>query len=138
MKRVLFLCTGNSARSQMAEGLLRHMAGDRFEAFSAGTHPAGLNPLSVQVMREIGIDISKHTSKAIAHSSTSTLILSSPCAIGPKRRARSFHLPHRPCTGALMILPRQMVRLRNACVRFDESGTRLPIGSNVYRGRIKR
>ena len=65
MKRVLILCTGNSARSQMAEGLLRKMAGDRFEVFSAGTHPVGLNPLAVEVLREIGIDISHHRSKSI-------------------------------------------------------------------------
>jgi arsenate reductase (thioredoxin) len=64
MKRVLILCTGNSARSQMAEGLLRNMAGDRFEVFSAGTRPVGLNPLAVEVLREIGIDISHHRSKS--------------------------------------------------------------------------
>jgi arsenate reductase len=63
--KILFLCTGNSARSQMAEGLLRHLAGNRFEVFSAGTRPAGLNPTAVQVMREIGIDISGHRSKHV-------------------------------------------------------------------------
>lgn len=62
-RRVLFLCTGNSARSQMAEGLLRHLGGDRFEAASAGTNPVGLNPLAVTAMKEIGIDISGHRSK---------------------------------------------------------------------------
>lgn len=61
--RVLFLCTGNSARSQMAEGWLRHLAGNRFEVFSAGTHPVGLNPGSVEAMTEVGIDISHHRSK---------------------------------------------------------------------------
>ena len=64
-KRVLFLCTGNSARSQMAEGLLRQMAGDRFEVSSAGTYPKGMHPRSVEVMNEIGIDISKQTSKDV-------------------------------------------------------------------------
>lgn len=63
--KVLFLCTGNSCRSQMAEGLLRHLAGDRFDVASAGTHPAGLNPGAVEVMREIGIDISPHRSKRV-------------------------------------------------------------------------
>lgn len=62
-QRVLFLCTGNSARSQMAEGLLRHLAGDRYDVFSAGTHPVGLNPGAVEAMQDIGIDISKHRSK---------------------------------------------------------------------------
>src|SRR5215510_14321857 len=65
-KRVLFLCTGNSARSQMAEGLLRSMAGDRFDVYSAGTHPKGLHPRSIEVMGEIGIDISKHLSKDVS------------------------------------------------------------------------
>lgn len=64
--RVLFLCTGNSCRSQMAEGWLRHLAGDRFEVFSAGTKPAGLNPLAVKVMKESGIDISGHWSKHVS------------------------------------------------------------------------
>lgn len=64
-ENVLFLCTGNSARSQMAEGLLRHFAGDRYEAYSAGLDPKGLNPLAVQVMAEIGLDISGQRSKAV-------------------------------------------------------------------------
>jgi len=64
--RVAFLCTGNSARSQMAEGWLRHLAGDRFEVFSAGTHPVGLNPVSVEAMAEVGIDISAHRSKSVS------------------------------------------------------------------------
>jgi arsenate reductase len=64
--RVLFLCTGNSARSQMAEGMLRHLAGEKFEVVSAGTQPVGLNLLAVEAMREIGIDISSHTSKNVS------------------------------------------------------------------------
>jgi arsenate reductase (thioredoxin) len=63
--RVLFLCTGNSARSQMAEGYLRRAAGDRYEAISAGIEPKGLNPLAVEAMREIGIDISQQKSKEV-------------------------------------------------------------------------
>jgi arsenate reductase len=64
--RVLFLCTGNSCRSHMAEGLLRTLGGDCFEVFSAGAKPAGyVHPLAIKVMRDIGIDISKHTSKSL-------------------------------------------------------------------------
>lgn len=65
MKSVLILCTGNSARSQMAEGLLRAMAGDRLEVASAGTRPSVVNPLAIQAMNEIGIDISSHRSKSV-------------------------------------------------------------------------
>jgi arsenate reductase (thioredoxin) len=61
--RVLFLCTGNSARSQMAEAFLRKYAGDRFEAHSAGLEPKGINPLTIKVMEETGVDMSSHTSK---------------------------------------------------------------------------
>ena len=63
--RVLFLCTGNSCRSQMAEGLLRHLAGDLFDVASAGVQPAGLNPDAVATMKELGIDISGHRSKSM-------------------------------------------------------------------------
>jgi arsenate reductase len=63
--RVLILCTGNSARSQMAEGLLRHDAGDRFQVFSAGTKPSQIRPEAIAVMRELGIDISGQRSKSV-------------------------------------------------------------------------
>jgi arsenate reductase len=62
---VLFLCTGNSCRSQMAEGWLRHLAGDRFQVISAGTHPVGVNPRAIAVMAEAGVDISLHRSKHV-------------------------------------------------------------------------
>ena len=65
MQRVLFLCTGNSARSQMAEAFLRKYAGEYFEVHSAGLEPKGVNPFTVQVMKEKGIDISGQTSKGI-------------------------------------------------------------------------
>ena len=64
-KRVLILCTGNSARSQMAEGLLRNDAGNRFEVFSAGTRPSQVRQEAIAVMRELGIDISGHRSKSV-------------------------------------------------------------------------
>jgi arsenate reductase len=64
-KRVLILCTGNSARSQMAEGLLRHDAGERFEVFSAGTKPSRVRHEAIAVMRELGIDITSHHSKGV-------------------------------------------------------------------------
>jgi arsenate reductase len=62
---VLFLCTHNSARSQMAEGLLRQLAGDRFEAFSAGTEATHVRPLAIKAMAELGIDISQQQSKTL-------------------------------------------------------------------------
>jgi arsenate reductase len=63
--RVLFLCTGNSCRSQMAEGLLRRMAGDRVDVYSAGLEPRPVHPMAVRVMDEIGIDISTQRSKSV-------------------------------------------------------------------------
>jgi arsenate reductase len=64
-KTVLILCTGNSARSQMAEGLLRHDAGERFEVESAGTKPGQVRPEAIALMKELGIDISGHRSKPV-------------------------------------------------------------------------
>jgi arsenate reductase len=63
--KILFLCTGNSCRSQMAEGFARALRGERIEAFSAGIEPHGLNPLAVRAMAEAGIDISSHRSKQV-------------------------------------------------------------------------
>ena len=64
-KKILFLCTGNSARSQMAEGLMRHFRGDEFEVFSAGVEPKGVHPQAIAAMREIGADISRQQSKHV-------------------------------------------------------------------------
>ena len=64
-KKVLFICTHNSARSQMAEGILKSLYGDRYEGFSAGSEPTSVNPLAIQAMSEIGIDISHSRSKHV-------------------------------------------------------------------------
>ncbi len=65
-RKVFFLCTGNSARSQMAEGLVNHLRGDQWQATSAGTHPTGsVHPLAVAAMKEIGVDISSARSKSV-------------------------------------------------------------------------
>ena len=64
-QRILFLCTHNSARSQMAEGLLRYLGGDRFEVFSAGTEATHVRPLAIKAMAELGIDISQQQSKTL-------------------------------------------------------------------------
>jgi arsenate reductase (thioredoxin) len=64
-QRLLFLCTHNSARSQMAEGLMRHLAGERFEAVSAGTEATHVRPLAIRAMRELDIDISTQESKTL-------------------------------------------------------------------------
>ncbi len=65
MKRILFLCVANSARSQMAEGLARHILGDRAEVLSAGSNPASVSPHAVEAMAEIGIDITGQCSKSV-------------------------------------------------------------------------
>jgi arsenate reductase len=64
-KKVLFLCTHNSCRSQMAEGIVNNFLGDRFQAFSAGTEKTKVNPLAIEILAEIGIDISNHYSKTL-------------------------------------------------------------------------
>ncbi len=67
MQKVLFICTHNSARSQMAEGLLSHYAKGKHQAFSAGTHTTKVNPLAIQAMKEIGIDITQQFSKNLQY-----------------------------------------------------------------------
>ena len=64
-QRVLFICTHNSARSQMAEGLLRYLGGDQFEAYSAGTEATHICPLAIRAMAEIGMDITRQSSKML-------------------------------------------------------------------------
>ncbi len=64
-EKVLLLCTHNSCRSQMAEGIVNHFLGDRFQAYSAGTEATRVNPLAIRVLAEIGIDISRHYSKTL-------------------------------------------------------------------------
>lgn len=64
-KRVLFVCTQNSSRSQMAEGLLRNLYPDRYEVYSAGTDPYRVNPFAIKAMQQVGVDISSHYSKSV-------------------------------------------------------------------------
>lgn len=98
--RVLFLCTGNSCRSQMAEGWARRLKSAELEAYSAGTHPQGLNPLAVQVMAEVGVDIGAHTSKRIDQCPTIDFdfvitvcdAAHEACPVAPGR-ARVIHVP---------------------------------------------
>ena len=65
-EKIIFICTGNACRSQIAEGLMRHLAYDKFEVYSAGSHPTKVHPAAIIVMKEIGIDISSHTSDPIS------------------------------------------------------------------------
>ena len=66
-EKIIFLCTANSCRSQIAEGIMRNLAGNIFDVFSAGSHPTKVHPMSIEVMKEIGIDISSHTSDSITN-----------------------------------------------------------------------
>ena len=65
-EKIIFICTGNACRSQIAEGLMRKLAGDKFDVFSAGSHPSLVHPMSIKVMKEIGIDITAPTSDLIS------------------------------------------------------------------------
>lgn len=91
-KRVLFLCTGNSARSQMAEALLGLIAGDHFEASSAGTHPAGLNPVTVEAMQHVGVDVRQYRSKHVNACMRQPFTMSSSCFL-PACRATADITP---------------------------------------------
>ena len=66
-EKIIFICTGNACRSQIAEGILRSIASDKFDVFSAGSYPSKVHPMSIKVMKNIGIDISSHTSDSISN-----------------------------------------------------------------------
>lgn len=117
-QRVLFLCTGNPARSQMAEGWLRHLAGDRFKVFSAGTHPVGLNPGSVEAMVEVGVDISHYWSKNASE------FLAQPFATAPKRAAHVGPEPFDSSIGVSMTPPPSQSPPNNGDKYSDEFATR--------------
>jgi arsenate reductase len=108
--KVLFLCTHNSARSQMAEGLLRHLAGDRFEVLSAGTEATHVRPLAIRAMEEIGVDISGQESKTL------DCYLGEPFdyVITVCDDARSSPVPSAACTGRSLTLPPRRGQRRNA------------------------
>jgi arsenate reductase (thioredoxin) len=99
----LFLCTGNSARSQMAEGYLRRAAGGEFEALSAGVNAKGLNPLAVEAMREIGIDISRQTSKNVEQFLGQEIAYVVTVCDNAKQRCPIFPGTHKALLGALRI-----------------------------------
>ncbi len=97
-RRILFLCVANSARSQMAEGLARALLGDGIEALSAGSRPSRLNPYAIEVMAELGIDISAHRSKSVQEidggglEAVITLCAEEVCPVLPGR-VRRIHWP---------------------------------------------
>ena len=64
-EKIIFICTGNACRSQIAEGVMRKLVGEKFDVFSAGSHPSLVHPMSIKVMKEVGIDITSHTSDPI-------------------------------------------------------------------------
>jgi hypothetical protein len=123
-QRVLFLCTGNSARSQMAEGLLRHFAGDRFEVFSAGTRPAGLNPNAVTAMAELGVNIAGSRSKSVDEFAGQHSIMCSLSVTMQRNRALCFPAG-KSCTRPSGT--RRPPRLISNSASFDKFGIRLPI-----------
>lgn len=134
-QRILFLCTGNSARSQMAETLLRLIAGDHFEAESAGTHPAGVNPLAVKVMDELGVDMrgarSKHLKEFTGQCFTYVITVcdraKEVCPVFPSAQVRhwSFEDPAAaPCDCQLEVFRRVREEIANRLCQFlvDEVG----------------
>lgn len=120
MKSILFLCVANSARSQMAEGLARAMFGDRVRVQSAGSAPSRVNPYAVEVMREVGIALDDHRSKAVdtidpdTVDTVITLCAEEVCPVW-LGRARRLHWPiPDPATGELLAREEMLARFRAA------------------------
>lgn len=102
MKKILFMCVANSARSQMAEGLAKQLFGNKAEIHSAGSNPTRVNPLAIEALRKLGIDISKHSSKTVDQLPPSflatlntvvTLCAEEVCPALPSRTAAKLHWP---------------------------------------------
>lgn len=129
MKRILFLCVANSARSQMAEGLARHILGDGVEATSAGSQPSRVNPFAIEVMAEIGIDISAQRSKSIDEVAADgvdlvvTLCAEEVCPVLPGRVQR-LHWPIQDPASSDPSLSAADMRLRFRAAR-DEIAARI-------------
>lgn len=103
--KVLFLCTGNSARSQMAEGWLRQLADEQVTALSAGLNPKGVNPLAIAVMRDAGVDISRQVSKHVAEFLGQPIQYVVTVCDNAMSVAQCFRLPTSTCIGASPIPP---------------------------------
>lgn len=122
--KILFMCVANSARSQLAEGLAKHLLGTSVEVQSAGSHPAKLNPFAVKVMQEIGIDISKQYSKSIDELSPKfvvglnyiiTLCAEEVCPTMVAQNAKRLHWPFKdPATKEPLSDEELLVRFREA------------------------
>ena len=122
-KRVLILCTGNSARSQMAEGLLRHDAGDRFDVESAGTKASSVRPEAIAAMRELGIDISGHRSKHVDEFEGQQFDYVITVATTPAKPARCSSAQRSNCITALKTRPRRSsARKKNGWRSFGAFG----------------
>jgi arsenate reductase len=134
-KKVLILCTGNSARSQMAEGILRSIAADKFDVESAGVSPSSVRPEAIEVMSEIGIDISDHRSKSVAEFATQDFdyVITvcdnarETCPVFPNRAIkihRDFEDPPAPGTTdretTLAIFRRVRDEIRDFLIKFAE------------------
>ena len=128
-KRVLILCTGNSARSQMAEGLFRQEAGDAHEVFSAGTRPTQVRPEAIAVMQEIGIDISGHRSKSVDEFTGETLELVITSATTPTKPVRFSPAGRSGCIGLFKTRLQWRVQRNNEKPRSARSGIRFTQGS---------
>ena len=136
MKRVLFLCVANSARSQMAEGLARHLLGDRVEVMSAGSEPTRINPYAIEAMAEIGIDISRQRSKSIDDIDAAsfdmivTLCAEEVCPVVPGRVKR-LHWPIAdPASKDLGLAPDEM-RTRFRTARDEMKGRIAEFGALI-------
>ncbi|HRX22158.1 MAG TPA: arsenate reductase ArsC [Syntrophomonadaceae bacterium] len=127
-KKVLFICTQNSARSQMAEGLLRSLYGDRYEVFSAGTNPFRVNPFAIEAMKKAGIDISSHRSKSI-NSWKWISIMQLPSVTVPRKIALIFPVPGYCSIKGLRIPPLLMETMQKNWRYSRRFGMRSKLGS---------